>query len=58
MGRHVKAISDERNRTEPKAADDLRDHHGRADCNDSPRLALIPLVCFAQEYVRMAKAIN
>lgn len=54
MGTHVQPISDQRDRAEDEAADDLGDHHCTAQPDDDPGLALTLLMGSAEEDMRVA----
>ena len=58
MRGHMQAISDERDRSEPEAADNLSHHHGRANGNNSPRFPFVAPVRFPKENVWVAKIID
>ena len=51
MRAHVQAVGDQRDRAEQQAADDLGDHHGAAEPDHRPGLALAFLVPLAEEHV-------
>src|SRR5260370_175878 len=51
MCAHVHAVGDKGDRTEQEAAGDLGDHHGAAEPNDGPGLALALLMLLAQEHM-------
>ncbi len=51
MRAHMQPVGDERDRTEQEAADDLGHHHGRAEPDHRPGLALALAVLLAQEHM-------
>jgi len=55
VGAHVQAVGDQGDRAEQQAADDLRDHHGAAEPDYRPGLALAGLVALAEEYVAVER---
>ena len=58
VGGHMQAVRDQRDRAEPDAADDLRNHHGGGDADDDPGLALIVLVGGAEEVVLVSQIVD
>ncbi len=51
MGGHVPAISDERERAEHRAVDDLADHHDGGQAYNRPDALRIPVVARAQKHM-------
>ncbi len=51
MRRHVEAVRDQRHRAEQRTAADLSRHHGAADRDDDPGLALVARMIVAEENV-------
>jgi hypothetical protein len=51
----VQAVRHERDRTKQKAANNLGNHHGGTDGDNSPRLSLVSLMRLPEKHVGMAK---
>ena len=58
MGRHVEAISYQRDGAEPQSASNLGSHHHRANCNDRPRPSFILPVSLTEENMGMAELLD
>ena len=50
---HMQSVGDQRDRAEQPPPDDLGQHHGRAENDNRPGLALARLVPFAEEHMAM-----